>query len=237
MSAPAGWHPQGDGRERFWDGSQWTDQFRMSTPPGNADGPATPQAGRRSWFSRHKVLTGLGALVLIIGAASVAAGGGGRTNDSTLMSGSSMSATPSKASTSALPSTASSPRSEAVAPLTSSTAATKSAAPAGPPPLTGAQQNAARSAQDYLAMSGFSRLGLIEQLSSSAGDGYSRKDATVAVDSLHVNWNAQAVRSAKDYLSMSGFSCSGLIEQLSSTAGDRYTRAQASYGAHHAGAC
>src|SRR5690349_25007150 len=28
MSAPAGWHPQEDGRERFWDGTQWTDQFR-----------------------------------------------------------------------------------------------------------------------------------------------------------------------------------------------------------------
>ena len=29
MSAPAGWHRQDDGRERFWDGQQWTDQFRQ----------------------------------------------------------------------------------------------------------------------------------------------------------------------------------------------------------------
>jgi hypothetical protein len=28
MSAPAGWHLQPDGQERFWDGSRWTDQFR-----------------------------------------------------------------------------------------------------------------------------------------------------------------------------------------------------------------
>jgi hypothetical protein len=28
MSAPAGWHPQDDGRERYWDGTQWTDQYR-----------------------------------------------------------------------------------------------------------------------------------------------------------------------------------------------------------------
>jgi len=41
-------------------------------------------------------------------------------------------------------------------------------------------------------------------------------DATVAVDSLNVDWNQQAVRKAQDYLKMSGFSCKGLIDQLSS---------------------
>lgn len=28
MSAPPGWHPQPDGRERWWDGQQWTEHFR-----------------------------------------------------------------------------------------------------------------------------------------------------------------------------------------------------------------
>jgi hypothetical protein len=32
-SAPPGWHLQPDGRERFWDGQQWTDEFRT---PGSA---------------------------------------------------------------------------------------------------------------------------------------------------------------------------------------------------------
>ena len=32
MSAPAGWHLQPDGRERFWDGTRWTEQFRMPAP-------------------------------------------------------------------------------------------------------------------------------------------------------------------------------------------------------------
>lgn len=103
--------------------------------------------------------------------------------------------------------------------------------------LTGPQRNAVRSAQQYLSMMGFSRSGLINQLSSDAGDGYSLADATVAVDHLKVDWNAQAVRSAKQYLSMMGFSCTGLIEQLSSSAGDRYTVSQATYGAKQAGAC
>ena len=103
--------------------------------------------------------------------------------------------------------------------------------------LTGPQRNAVRSARQYLSMTGFSRDGLIEQLSSSYGDGYDVADATVAVDSLDVDWNANAARSAEQYLNMTGFSCNGLIEQLSSSYGDKYTASQARYGAQAAGAC
>lgn len=103
--------------------------------------------------------------------------------------------------------------------------------------LTAAQRNAVRSAQQYLRLSGFSRAGLIEQLSSSYGDGYAVADATAAVDSLNVDWNENAAKSAKNYLKIMGFSCNGLIEQLSSSAGDKYTLSQARYGAQQAGAC
>lgn len=105
------------------------------------------------------------------------------------------------------------------------------------PGLTRAQKNAVRSAKAYISMSGFSRDGLIEQLSSEYGAGYKVADATVAVDSLGIDWNENAVRSAKQYLGMSGFSCKGLIQQLSSSAGDKYTVSQATYGAQKAGAC
>nr|WP_281179137.1 Ltp family lipoprotein [Sphingomonas mali] len=136
--------------------------------------------------------------------------------------------------------------------MTRETPSKASSAPAGadPAPITGEESaslagvglfgpraNAARSARQYLDMTGFSRRGLIEQLSSDAGNGYDVADATAAVDSLNVDWNEQAVRSAKQYLSMSGFSCSGLIDQLSSDAGSKYTEAQARYGAEQAGAC
>lgn len=103
--------------------------------------------------------------------------------------------------------------------------------------LSGPQKNAARSANSYLSFSGFSQEGLINQLSSEYGDGYSVADARVAVSSLSVNWNEQAVRSAKQYLSMMGFSCRGLITQLSSDSGDKYTVEQATYGAQQSGAC
>ena len=76
---------------------------------------------------------------------------------------------------------------------------------------------------------------MIQQLSSSAGDGYSLADATYGVDAQHANWDAEAALSAKAYLAIEPFSRAGLIEQLSSSAGDGYTHAQAVYGVTAAG--
>jgi nucleoside phosphorylase len=96
------------------------------------------------------------------------------------------------------------------------------------------QQNAVRSARSYLATGAFSRKGLIEQLSSDAGDGYSVEAATHAVDSLDIDFNEQAVKSAKQYLGISAFSRKGLIEQLSSDVGG-FTHSEAVYGVSEAG--
>jgi len=103
--------------------------------------------------------------------------------------------------------------------------------------LTGPQKNAVRAAKSYLNISAFSRDGLIEQLSSSAGSGFNRTDATLAVDSMNVDWNQEAVKSAKQYLQLMGFSCKGLVQQLSSPAGGKFTEKQAVFGAQQAGAC
>jgi hypothetical protein len=133
------------------------------------------------------------------------------------------------------------PQSQALSPgapesATAIEAAAEEEAPPAPK-LTGPQMNAVRSAKQYLSFSGFSRDGLIQQLSSDAGDGYDVADATAAVDSLDADWNENAAKSAQQYLNMTGFSCDGLIEQLSSSAGDKYTVSQAAYGARQAGAC
>jgi hypothetical protein len=52
------------------------------------------------------------------------------------------------------------------------------------PDFTVAQENAIESAQSYLDMSGFSRAGLIHQLTSKAGDGFTPKQATYAVNKV-----------------------------------------------------
>lgn len=103
------------------------------------------------------------------------------------------------------------------------------------PKLTKNQEQAIGAAESYLDFSAFSRKGLIHQLTSDAGDKFSVKDATYAVDHVKVNWNEQAAKAAKSYLEMSNFSRAGLIHQLESPAGDQYTHSQAVYGVNKAG--
>lgn len=103
------------------------------------------------------------------------------------------------------------------------------------PKLTVGQEQAIGAAKDYLDTAAFSRKGLIEQLSSAYGSGFSKADATFAVDHLTVNWKEQAVLAAKEYLDTTHFSRSGLIQQLSSAYGSKFTVAEASYAADKVG--
>jgi hypothetical protein len=98
-----------------------------------------------------------------------------------------------------------------------------------------ARQQAIESAQSYLDMGGFSRAGLINQLSSQYGEGFSLVLATWAVDHSHADWNQQAVESARGYLQMGGFSRDGLIEQLTSSSGEGFTYEQAVYAVNKVG--
>lgn len=92
------------------------------------------------------------------------------------------------------------------------------------------QRQALGAAKDYLSTGSFSRAGLIHQLTSSYGDGFSRADAVWGVNHAHANWNAEAVQAAKGYLSTTHFSRAALIHQLESAYGDQFTHAQAVYG-------
>jgi hypothetical protein len=101
--------------------------------------------------------------------------------------------------------------------------------------VTAGQKNALASAQQYLQISAFSRAGLIQQLTSSYGEGYALADATYAVDHVNVDWNQEAVKAAKEYLAIMPFSHAGLVQQLSSPYGGQFTVAQAEYGVTQAG--
>ena len=99
MSSQAGWYPQPDGQQRYWDGQQWTENFAPGVTPDtptdvlpetpNGVFPETPTgapsethlpAARRNWFLRHKILTAIGA-VLLLGIISSLANGGGTKSD------------------------------------------------------------------------------------------------------------------------------------------------------------
>jgi hypothetical protein len=97
--------------------------------------------------------------------------------------------------------------------------------------MTGSQQQAVDAAESYLSEGqGFSDQGLLQQLTSSAGNGFSESDAEFAINDLNPNWDAQAIDAGNGYLSEGeGFSEQGLLQQLTSSAGDGFTEAQAEY--------
>jgi hypothetical protein len=77
---------------------------------------------------------------------------------------------------------------------------------------------------------GFSEQGLLQQLTATAGDGFTESQAEYAINYEHPDWDAQAVDAAKGYLGDGeGFSSSSLIQQLTSSYGDGFTEAQAEY--------
>jgi hypothetical protein len=98
-----------------------------------------------------------------------------------------------------------------------------------------AQRQAIGSAHDYLRAMPFSRAGLIHQLHSPYGEGFSLRVSTYAVDHITVSWRYQAYRSARSYLRIMHFSRAGLIHQLESYYGERFTHWQAVYGVNRVG--
>jgi hypothetical protein len=202
-------------------GQPWPPQDQQGAPQPppwqqqSAMPPQTPKGQKRKpWPSQHKVLTGLiafGALVVIIALASASNKPSTTASDTAAVgSSASPSAAVSSAAASSVPSTPAAPAS---------------------PSMTGAQQQAVDSAEGYLSEGqGFSKQGLLSQLTSSFGEGFSKSDAEFAIKYLNPNWDQQAVDSAKGYLSGGqGFSEQGLLQQLTSSYGAGFTEAQAEY--------
>ena len=185
----------------------------MNSPaPGGMPPPYQPyHAPQKRHRLRNSLLAAAGVLAVII-AAGVAAGGG---KDK--------------------PAASTPPAAPAAAPATPAAAVTQSA-PAVPQ-YTPAQQQAIDAAGSYLSDGqGFSRAGLISQLHSPDGNGFSLSLATFAVDHVQVNWRSQAVIAAKGYMSDGeGFSCESLVQQLDSPYGSQFTVSQAEYAAKAVG--
>jgi hypothetical protein len=101
--------------------------------------------------------------------------------------------------------------------------------------MTGGQQQSVDAAEGYLSDGqGFSEQGLLGQLTSSDGNGFSTSDAEFAINYLSPNWDKQAVDAANGYLSEGqGFSDQGLLQQLTSSAGDGFTQSQAEYAINY----
>ncbi len=239
MSTPAGWYPdpEAQGQQRYWDGEAWTEhRAPLAQPqPPSAYPSAFPTAKQKKPFWRRTWVLVTAGVIVVLGVIIGASASNGPTNASAngdkthTPHNHNVAATTPKAAPSAK-ATHSAPQ----PPIP--TKASKPKPTKSTPSYTVAQQQAIEAAQTYLSMgTGFSRAGLIQQLSSKYGDGFSVADATFAVDHIKVSWNQQAVESAKTYLQMGGFSRASLVQQLSSKYGDGFTLAQATYAANHVG--
>jgi Host cell surface-exposed lipoprotein len=210
--------PPGYGQQPPW--PQPGGPYQQGPPPGYGAPPSygPPQPPQRKRHRvRYTILGIAGAIVLIIIIASV--GTAGKNNAA--------------AGTSAGSDSSQAPSAAATTPSVAVT--TPSPAAPAAPQYTPEQQQAIEAAEGYLQMgSGFSRLGLIQQLDSSAGNGFPESVAKFAVNHIKVNWDQQAIEAAEGYLQMgSGFSRLGLIQQLDSSAGNSFPESVAKFAVNH----
>ncbi len=261
-SPPPGWYadPQFPNRQRWWDGVQWTAQTSPVMPAGVGARVGAAKAARALVFAIVGLVlfAPLSVAAVVMGARARAEGKrigrpvDGRMNAAFVVgivgvsfwglvvaiaiAGGSSTTTSSEQATTGSSSTSSAPAAQPAS--TPAKAATPQEEPVAKeePEMTSAQENALESAHSYVDMSGFSKKGLINQLSSSAGEGFSKADAKFAANNVGADWKQEALESAQSYIDMSGFSKQGLIEQLSSSTGEGFTRAEATYAVNNVGA-
>ncbi|MFI8773995.1 Ltp family lipoprotein [Gordonia sp. NPDC062954] len=206
-------------------------------------GQPTPPEGKKGWSRRRKIAVGGVAAFVTLGGIGAAMGGTSdtETKEVNASPGSVSAPTPVEQAAAEQATVAQAPATATQVVDTTTTEAPAPAPESAPatPSLTSSQRNAVRAGETYLDMMGMSKQGLIRQLSSDAGDGFSVEDATVAVNHIEqqgdVDWNEEAVQAGQTYLDMMGMSRSGLIQQLTSDAGDQFTLEQATYAADQLG--
>jgi hypothetical protein len=246
-----GWYPNADGKQQWWDGNAWGQLKPDSLPPLVVWALVLGIVGLAICLIPYVIFFGfwVAAAGLVLGIIAVVKHYRGRTQaivavvaaGLAIVLGSTI--TGAVAGTLGTHSTASSlggsSDNSGNAPddtPTESPKLTPTPTPTGPV-LTVSQQQAVNAAKGYLQnIGGFSYQGLIDQLDSPYGNGFSAADATIAVNSLNVDYNAQAVQAAQSYMqNIGGFSHKSLVQQLSSPYGSKFTVAQAEYAATQVG--
>ena len=119
--SPAGWYPQEDGRQRYWDGQSWTEHFAPAMEVAALPAEASPRTGR-PWFKKKRVLIPAGVIVFAFMVNALSPGDPTEPVAAT--------STPSSSSRSSAPSHSSSSSSSSAAPKTVDAAAAKAVAEA-----------------------------------------------------------------------------------------------------------
>lgn len=251
---PPGWTPpQGWASDPSWplppDGWQlWveappafgTEQGPPNYPYQPPPGPPPPPPPRKSHRTRNIILGIVGAVALIIViAVATAPKTPSKTTSNNQAAASAPVATTQPSTPAATATTTPAATHTTTQPAVTHTtqAPPATSAPPAAPQYTVSQQQAIAAAENYLqAEPGFSYQGLIDQLDSQYGNGFSVADATFAVNHISVDWNQQAAYAAKNYMTTEpGWSCSSLLQQLDSPYGGKFTQSQAEYGTNSVG--
>ncbi|MGC5222939.1 Ltp family lipoprotein [Micromonospora sp. DT81.3] len=193
----AGWYPDAQvaGQIRYFDGRSWTQHTAPAIRSLDvANAAAAPKTKRQTglWIMLG-VTAALVALVFALRVANLGSNDGAAGDTA-----------------------AQAPVAEAPAVVEEQAAESADESPAEPEApaasgLTLAQQNAVERARGYLDMMGFSRSDLIGQLEY---EGFTVEDATLAVDRLAPDWNAEAVEAARGFLDVSSFTRDTLLDAL-----------------------
>ena len=225
MSTPAGWYPQPDGQQRYWDGESWTENFApgftpetptsvLPVTPAGVPSEKHPPAVRRNWFLRHKILTAIGA-VLLLGIGSSLANGGGTKPDRV--------AAIDQVETSTAPAQSAAEKAAADQAVIDKAAADKAAADQAVVDQAVADKAAAaqvaidKAAADKAAAAAKATADKAAAAKATADKAAAAKAAAakkIADANRLTTAQENAKRKAESYLEMSGFSRSGLIEQL-----------------------
>lgn len=168
-----------------------------------------PSCGKdnRSFFGKHKIISGILILVVLSAFGSALGGGNGSSN--------SASNTPSS---------------------TNSAAATETPAPAPAPveqTVPAEYKSALSKADSYANFMSMSKIAVYNQLISEHGEKFSKEAAQYAIDNVKADWNANALAKAKTYQESMSMSPASIRDQLVSEHGESFTAEEADYALQH----
>jgi hypothetical protein len=170
---------------------------------------ACPSCGKdnRSFFAKHKIISGLLVLVLL-GIFGSALGGGTTTSNST---------------------------NSATNTTTKETTQKESTTPAAPveKALPAEYKSALSKATSYANVMNMSKVAVYDQLISEYGEKFSKEAAQYAIDNVKADWNANALAKAKSYQEKMSMSPSSIRDQLVSDYGEKFTADEADYAMKH----
>lgn len=90
-------------------------------------------------------------------------------------------------------------------------------------------ESALKKAESYSEMMHMSKKGLYNQLTSEAGEKFSKEAAQYAVDNLKADYKKNALEKAKSYQETMNMSPAAIKDQLTSSAGEQFTEEEAQY--------